>query len=329
MNVRIPYDRFELRFLSDLHFGHIAVAEEMVDAFVSEVVHASRPTYVAGNGDYVENISIKDKRFKMLEHGGRLNRVLGQHNFFIEKMKALAGSKPLLKWEMNSKTGEYEFPRNEDGLIDVVPRGAQKLIGLGEGNHEEYTDSIGDILRDHTCRSLGVPFLTYTSRMNLMPKDGNVVKVFMWHGAGKGLTESQAKDPEQARANVRARLALKMSSRWTDTHVNVMGHIHRTMAWRPARRRGARMIGGRIEPDRPTENSPMDVSKLQGDVPIDPYHRWYGVTGTAKYLSPLGQSDWEEKMGFGFPDPGYIKLVYDRGMVTMEEVHWDGTRFVK
>lgn len=67
----------------------------------------------------------------------------------------------------------------------------------------------------------------------------------------------------------------------------------------------------------------MDVSKLQGDVPIDPFHRWYGVTGTAKGMSPMGQSDWEEKMGFGAPDPGYVKMVYDKGRVRLESWHWD------
>lgn len=329
LNALIPHDRFEVKFISDIHYGHIGVMEPMVDTFIDETKNARVPTYVLGNGDYVENISVKDKRFKQLEHGGRLARVLGQHNYFIEKFKALAGDKPLLPWEMDTKSGEYVFPRDENGVIQVRPRGKQQLLGLGEGNHEEYTDSVGDVLRDLTCRSLGVPFLTYTSRVNLTAKDGNVLKLFMWHGAGKGLTESQAKDPEQSRANVRARLALKMSSRWNDTHVNVMGHIHRTMAWRPTAHRGARFVDGRAIPERPLPNEALDISKLQGDVAIDPHRRWYGVTGTAKGMSPLGQSDWEEKMGFSYPDPGYVKLVYNKGLVHLEEWHWTGEGFVR
>lgn len=319
LNVDSLPNRFVIFLESDLHIGSTASKDALIEHIANEVERCRHPAWLLGNGDDIEGITRDDKRFQRSDQGMTRPDPLLQYNHLIHMRKRLA-KRPYPVWTQTSEG--YAPIRDDDGTIHIKARKDNRLIGRGMGNHDEYVLKVGDFMPQHVCPTLGTPYLTYSSRINLNVQDGNTVKLFMWHGAGSP-PHSNAKDPEQAEANVRAALALKIGKRYDDFHVGLMGHIHAVKAWRPRKQRRARIMGAQSVVDRPHDDTDMDISKLQGDIPINPYHRWYGITGTAKGLPPIGTSNWEEKMQFGAPELGYLELHYDHGLVRLVPRYWD------
>lgn len=161
-----------------------------------EWVREGKNRYLIHLGDYVEAITVDDKRYDSRIYN---NSVLQQYT---------------------------EVLRNLEPIAD-------KILVLLEGNHDAtIARRISDFVDSFLCHTLEVCYGTYTTVLEVTGKeDKTMYKVFLTHGSG--MMSSGADDPLRKRANLKLNLKRKLSLKMSDCEVMAMGHTHRLLTIPP------------------------------------------------------------------------------------------------
>jgi hypothetical protein len=271
----------------DEHIGAATCHMELIKAR-NRRIKSLKNAYLIGMGDIAEAIEVRDKRFMLDEH---------------------AGMTPVEQYAVAEE------------MLDPI---SDKLLCQIEGNHDTklISHGTGSFVKQ-LCKNLDRPeaYGDYASVVRINAGDLSY-NIYVWHGHGG--TSSNAKDPEQRLANMKAAIVRKLGSQMSDCHVMAMGHIHKIMAFRPPPEPTlyADFGASKLRLERGHRDTPTDLRELQHARHIDQNSRWYAVTGTAKKSRTLGHMSWEETMGFGASDLGWVELVVDNGRLWVEQKFW-------
>lgn len=289
----------------DRHYGASTRVQGVESAYRARCNRSKDVHFAVDMGDVAEAITIDDRRYKAEEHEGWT---------------------PLLQY----KDARQEFKQIDDlGLIL-------------SGNHDENRRilSHGNFIRDYLCdpedglkgwNDEPIIYGTYSAKLRIhVPDDDLSYKIFLWHGSGRP-PQSNAKDPTQRRANIRASIIRKLAQQHSDCLINCVGHYHQVHSYRAPPETVLYDDGEDMHVERGTDRL-TDVREYQDVKHIDRYRRWYGVTGTAKRTRvAFGEHDegayspWAETKGYAPSDLGWIEVHYDHGTLWMESVFWDGS----
>ncbi len=152
--------------------------------------------YAIHLGDFVDGITVKDKRYSREEDPG--NTVLQQYE------EALGQLEPI-----------------KDNLLVLL-----------EGNHDRKLNVWGNGVR-WMAETLGVPYGTYSCVLVICEEETKLpmYKIFGTHGYGS--FSSNADDPLRRRANLKLSLKRKLKEKMTDCELMCMGHTHRLLVVPP------------------------------------------------------------------------------------------------
>ena len=189
-------DSFNLVLMGDTHEGAAAQHRSGLLETIA-YIHDTPNTFGAHLGDWLEAITVDDKRYTVEETTEPI---------------------PLMQ--------AY-------GAADAFRPIKDKMLAALWGNHEKTLQKYGNLVQHVICRELGIPYGGYLAKVELRHKGRQMFRLLLWHGSGS-LT-SKAKDPEQRRANKLAALKLKLYPLAADCAVMAMGHIHRLLTAAPSR----------------------------------------------------------------------------------------------
>lgn len=241
------------------------------------VEEISKPkTYGICGGDWIEAIATDDKRFD--------------------------------DTAANLKPG-----KQRDGIVKIFTPVKNKLLGGLEGNHEWVLHRVLDIGAE-ICGGLEIPFGTYSAVFELWDSIGLQWKLFYTHGRHQFV--SNAKDPEQALANQKAALKMKMKRKAADTFVMAHAHCHRLFVVDPSDELFITFD------DRPKQHYMKEghIELDGGSIYIPPDNRYYCATGSFLKLYAMGQSGYAERWGLDPVQLGWIEInVEDRKVVSVKK----------
>ena len=106
-----------------------------------------------------------------------------------------------------------------------------KLITILTGNHERKLWRFGNIAED-ICNELGVEYGTYTAKISIVDKHGDLMyKIFETHGS-KTIT-STADDPVRREANLKLILKRHLKRKAGDCAIMIKHHAHKLLVCKP------------------------------------------------------------------------------------------------
>ena len=239
--------------MSDWHVGSIAFHEEAAKEVVQMV--SDEGAFVTFGGDMIEGKKIDSPHFNPdgLRHG-QLN-IHDQCDAFIALMKPIA----------------------------------DRLLLIGQGNHELYLMKDFDIVK-YICDMLGVPecYGHYQSIVNL----NNAFTSHHYHGRATMLRG--AKDPIQKEANQKAWLKNRLHPLYGSAQAHYMSHTHQCMIVPPIEI-GSMLDGGENAKMRFFKDEPREID---GMIWVPPDARWYVNTGTFRRGGSFGHVDYSEIAGY-------------------------------
>lgn len=235
-----------------------------------DYVLAKRNRYAVHMGDWLEAIMRDDKRYD----------------------DCTIQDKPLMQCSSTVK--------------DFTPIKKRLLCGLS-GNHEFKLHRFGN-LADHICRELGIPYGTYAAKIAMNDSHGLMFKAYINHGFGR--LNSNAKDPEQQIANMKANLKLKLKNKAADCAIMAMGHTHKLLVVEPTRSLYLTDDGIKLKQH-------YKGTATNGQY-IDPDERWYVNTGSFLKNSELGEISYPEVAGYDPVELGFIvSEIHDRKITSV------------
>jgi hypothetical protein len=165
------------------------------------------------------------------------------------------------------------------------------------GNHELKLWKFGN-LSEYIAMELGVTYGTYSAIIEVSDTHGLLYRMYVSHGFG--VLSSNAKDPEQMKANKSASLKQRMKGKAGDCLIMAMGHTHQLIVVPPSEE----LI---IEH---TTGKPKQKYISQGngtDAYIEPNRRWYLNTGSfyKLYTDDIEVSGYGEIKGYNPTELGY------------------------
>ncbi len=274
---QLPPDHSIFLF-SDLHEGtimkHHAGVQKMIESILSQ-----KNNYAICGGDLCEAIGIDDKRYDS---------------------STTSPDSPVALLQYKAATKELEPIKD-------------RLLGIHDGNHDyKMVNRIGNFVRDEVCKSLRVPYATWSAKYLIKDKDKVRYRLFVTHGS-RSLT-SAAKDPIQAEANMKATLKKRLSPLAGDCLVMACGHTHQLLVQEPTTALYLTDDGKQIKQDYVTnpENTRF----------IHPDHRWYANTGSfLKLYGEMGVAGYAERGGYAPVELGYCVVhVKDYMVQNVEKV---------
>lgn len=265
---------FELILLGDSHEGTILQHRDGLMETI-DYIGSKRNVFWCHMGDEVEAIMVDDKRY-------------------------------------DPETVSEPVPmRQRDNVIrDFRPIRNKCLFWLW-GNHPQKLYRFGNITLD-ICRTLGIEYGTWTTKISLKDKHGLMFKGFFCHGV-RGAMRSNAKDYEQRQANLKAALKQKLKEKAADCVLMGMGHTHLLLKVDPAPKLYMTDDGKKVKQRYLTPGSNEQY--------IDPDRRWYVNTGS--FLKTYGDevSGYGEIAGYDPVELGYVKVkVNDRAITSVDKV---------
>ena len=265
----------EIALIGDTHDGSLCFHEHGVDQ-VLEWIKAGKNRYFVFMGDAVEAITTDDERY--------------QNDTSKEAIPLKQARNVIKRFRSVSKRG----------------------LGWLTGNHEWTLHRFGD-LAEHMATELEIPYGTWTCKLRLDDKHGQLFKLYATHG-GRGQITSNAKDHEQREANMKASLKRRFVNKASDCLVMACGHFHKLIRVPPAERL--------IMSDDGEKLIQNYLSGGEGAASyIEPDRRWYFCTGSFLKTYELGVSSYGERAGY---DPVELGLgvirIEDRQVVDVEKV---------
>ena len=246
--------------------------DELINAMNSEYDGCSN-NYGAEGGDDIEAIMVDDKRYS--------EELLTEALPLIQMRHAVERREPI------------------KGML------LYKLTG----NHEDKLWRFGNIMAD-MCKSLDVPFGTFTAKLTVNDSRGNLMyKVYDTHGR-KGIG-STADDPIRVEANQELILKRHLKLKAGDCAVMIKHHVHKLIVAKP----------------RPTLYLTDNGSAVkqhytnwgQNESYIHPDARWYGCAGSFLRLFGDSVSGYAERAEYDPTELGFLVLnVRDKKIVELK-----------
>ena len=172
----------------------------------------------------------------------------------------------------------------------------EKILTILQGNHERKLWRFGNITED-VCDDLGVPFGTYTAKVTINDKHGNLMyKVYETHGF-RNIT-STADDPKRRQANLELILKRHLKFKSGDCAVMIKHHAHKLLVCKPEAELYLTDDGKKISQNYTHwgQNEPF----------IHPDARWYGCAGSFLKLHGKGISGYAEVMEYDPVELGFL-----------------------
>lgn len=237
---------------------------------------ASRANTICGHmGDGIEAISIDDKRYDLTE---KESIPLQQAKSFIKRVKPIA---PKMKFELL-------------------------------GNHCLKLWKFGN-LAQYMADELGVVYGTYSAIIVVSDEHGLLYRMYVSHGYG--VLSSNAKDPEQRKANKAASLKQRLKNKAGDCLIMAMGHTHQLIVVPPSEELVMVHESGKPKQKYVSQGNPLSNY-------IEPNRRWYVNTGSfyKLYTDDIEVSGYGEIKGYDPTELGYATVeVRDRKVVNIKK----------
>ncbi len=261
--------KYEIIDTGDWHCG-VANTNESAIFEMIEYVATNKDVFLVLKGDLIDAIISGDKRFSLTSFKG--NEVTTPHQ---------------------------QAKRVADILMPVKDR----ILFMQMGNHEYKLLPTFDCL-DYWSETLGCPWGGIAAKFVHLKKGIPQWKGFFCHGNGS--IKSQAKDPIQAMANMRALLKQKLKGLASDCVYMSMAHTHNMLLVNPTIQNNLHLID-----DGTSIKQTYRVDVNQASQYIDVEARWYGCSGA--YLSTMSQPGervipYSEMAMYTPTEHGYLKL---------------------
>lgn len=196
---RMPRD-FNLFNFGDEHVGSRLFYEKGFMKMV-DLMHSSfeglKPerNYGVSHGDFIEGITIDDKRFDL--QTTKLTSMIHQSDYYMELIKPIA----------------------------------HKIVVQLEGNHTKGLWKYGHICED-MCSKMKIPYGTYACKINYVDNRGRLMfKQFAHHGFGS--ISSRLPDEKRRVTNMLLALKNKLRPLAGDAVLMTMGHTHQNLVNKP------------------------------------------------------------------------------------------------
>lgn len=272
-----PSRDFQIVLAGDTHLGGENIHWKGLDRLIGYIL-SKENRYWAHMGDWINAIPSDDPRFVLPT---------------LDPKNPLSQATPI-----RQAMGAVEFFR------PIAHRG---ICGL-KGNHEMKLHRVGDLTRDIICEQLGIPFGSYTAIVVVMYGDEILFKMFLWHGPIRGAINSNAKDPEQRLANMKAALKMKLKYLIGDCAIMAMGHVHKLLVVEPTGELYLREDEGVIDSGY--------LNGIQNGNFIHPDQRYYVATGSFQKLYEFGKEGYAETFGYMPTDLGFPVINVQDGKIT-------------
>ena len=166
------------------------------------------------------------------------------------------------------------------------------------GNHESHHWAFGDIMAD-MCKTLDVPYGTWTTKLNVTDKRGELMyKVFDTHGR-KQITSS-ADDPKRRKVNMQLTLKRHLKFKAGDCAVMIKHHTHKLLVCKPESEVYLIDDGEKIKQ--------AYTGWGQNESYIHPDARWYGNAGSFLKLYEDGITGYAERGEYDPVEIGFLIL---------------------
>ena len=266
---RIPLD-CEIALAGDEHIGTILSHEVGIQDNIDWVMADPERRFTIRMGDEIDAICTDDPRF--MKEGGEIMTPMEQMEVVRDAFKPIKNNIFCWLW----------------------------------GNHSQKLHRVGN-LTHKLCKELGVDYGTWTSKITFTDFDDNpLFKGYFCHGM-RGTLRSQAKDYDQAQANLKASLKLKLREKAADCSIMACGHFHQLLIVEPAPKLYLTDDGKSVKQNYLT---PGTLEKY-----IDPDRRWYACTGSFLKLFGEDMSGYAEIAGYNPVELGYIIMEVRDGKI--------------
>lgn len=180
------------------------------------------------------------------------------------------------------------------------------------GNHCRILWKFGDLMAD-MCRRLGVDYGTYSCKLTVVDKNGDLMyKVFDTHGFKS--INSTADDPIRRETNMKLILKRHLKHKAGDCAVMIKHHVHKLLVCRPKPELYLVDDGKRIK-QAYTEYG-------QAESYIHPDARWYGCAGSFLKLYGNGVSGYAEIAEYDPVELGFLILqVRNKKIVSLDPIY--------
>lgn len=253
--------------LGDTHLGTVFFHQKGLGKLVDQIASDNRRNRWIHVGDWIEAITSDDRRY-------------------------------------DSTIALYKNPSDQAKAITDIfrPIAGQGIVGL-MGNHERTLFRVKDFA-DSICTDLHIPYGTSMCRVVLQDKkERHLFNLFCCHGYW--LFKSQAKDPEQEKANKLASMKMRLKKLSGDSAVMICGHAHELMVAEPVEQ-----LYITDAPDGVQQNYLGLPDDLTGGY-IPPDQRFYGCCGSLRKNQMDGFTDYAE--GFAPIELGCLILDVEDG----------------
>jgi len=276
LSLEVASPTFDIALPGDTHIGSVSYHEKGVGHLIDHI--ASSGCYWAHMGDWIETITADDKRYA---------------------------------W---SKENPIPLLQAQEAVKTFQPI-ADKCFCALIGNHELKLHRFGNLVKDVICSSLSIPYGAYMAHVEVKHEGTKLFSMQLWHGPSRGLLTSQAKDYEQAIANLKASLKMRLKYMVSDCAIQACGHYHRLLTVPPTNqlyiyRQGTKIKQGYLD-------------GIQTGAYIDPDRRWYVCTGSFSKLYPDDEDaiSYAEVSGYKPVELGYPVIhVVDKQIKSIEQV---------
>ncbi|KKN79606.1 hypothetical protein LCGC14_0338100 [marine sediment metagenome] len=272
----------KLFLVGDFHEGAVAQHSDAIDQTIGAVL-AEKDNYVAIMGDLCEAILVADRRYSPENIDPGSPSIILQYQNITEKLRPIK----------------------------------DRILYIHTGNHDILlaNKGVGDMVRDYTCRELGVPYGTYAAALTVQNKgkksSGVQYRAFTAHGWGT--LRSAADDPVRQESNMKLSLKRKLKNKFGSASLMAMGHSHRLLVSEPTTNLYLVDEGGALK-------QRYTIDRHEG-LYVHPDHRWYCATGSFLKTFVKSAVTYSERAGFDPTEIGYVVArIEDTKIINVEKV---------
>lgn len=270
---------FNLWCLADFHVGTVAFADRPFQRMIQDV-KKDPLARVVGLGDYVEGRSVDHPYFEM-------------DNLDLNTPIAYKQAEEVIR------------------LLEPIKN---KILVLGEGNHDRYSRGYIGMVENIICKELQVPFGTWSYIINFKSKS-NSFKGFFTHGSDRR-SPVRSTSPIGIRKIINEKLSLisiLSAPAMADCVINTCGHYHRIITYNPKESKELYLY---VKDDYLKQS--YKTPEHDGDyIPV--FERYYACTGAWLRQYVNGISTYGERAGFSPVSLGVVVYKVRGGKVVYVE----------